>query len=153
MVSLQRILTDLDEESAVQYGHRFRHLSDGDLGFRIEALVRQTKIEQSRSAEMFKSLEMRSTQYEHLERQHRKLNAAFEAKCEEIENHQCPINTERPKLITEPHPRPPLIPKAKPVSFPTAPPKFAGVRKSFQVPDGLGGTKKSLNTKFGKLDI
>lgn len=146
----------MDEEAAVEYGLRFRELSDDvELGYRIGALIRQTKLEQSRSSEMFKSLELRSTQYEQLERQHRKLQAAYNARCEEMDNHKCPVQVEQPKklqLNKEPIlPKPPLT--AKPAAFPTAPPKFAGVKKSFQVPDGLGGTKKSLQTKFGRLDF
>jgi hypothetical protein len=104
-------LTDFDEEEAVQYGSRFRHLADEDLGYRIEVLIRQAKLEQARSHEMVKTLELRSTQYEQLERQHRRLQAAFDAKCEEIDNHKCLSFEQQPKkLQIEP-------PMAKPAVF------------------------------------
>lgn len=140
----------------MQYGSRFRHFSDEDLGYRIEALIRQAKLEQARSNDMVKTLELRSTQYEQLERQYRRLQAAFDAKCEEMDNHKCIGTEQQPKKLQlePPMVKPPILfPKAKPISVPSAPAKFAGAKKSFQVPDGLGGTKKSIDTKFGRLDL
>lgn len=145
--SVERILCDLTMEQAISFGMDIEGLNRDQIQLRMAALVETSKKDREHVALVERELKTKSYECEQLERKVTKLKSQLV----EMENRQpepipppnqdicIPSNVVKKKVVaTQP------ILKAPIPKLPTAPSKFsAGVKKSFQISDGLGGTKRS----------
>lgn len=165
--SIERVLHDLSLDQAISSAREFLKLSPNELGCRIEALIKASRLDNERADDLERHLNIKYVECEQLER---KL-ARFEKESREqvafvpetsirVDNadRKGELATLIPKsnslsIIPPPHSLSSYAAKTRPAVIPSAPPKFGGIqKKSFQVPDGFGGTKKIIQTKFGRID-
>lgn len=145
--SIERILCDLTMEQAIKFGSDLSSMSPNQIKLRMAALVETSKKDRERAGQLESSLKYKTCECEQLERKLAKLKIQLESSENlqppviEPSNHTPLIRSpakEKPKMLSTPILRPPPA-----LKLPSAPPKFAsGLKKSFQVPDGTGGSKR-----------
>lgn len=153
---IERILADLTSDQAVAFGSDIAGMSMEEICLRMAGLVLVSKEDRAQLVEMEQKARVRTLECEQLTRKVKKLEEELQNLREEKrlleealdENFQRaePINVAPPKPKTESFTKDPFRPAPltkPPLSSISAPSKFkTAIKRSFEVPDGIGGTTK-----------